>query len=63
MEDQNSKNQKQINETDIGFILQRMDSLEKFFPCFHNLIEKTPTSTTNLEEIPQKTTMKKEERD
>ena len=62
MEEQIFKNQKQINETDIGFILQRMDSLEKFFPCFHNLIEKTPNSS-NIDEVPQTSTMKKEERD
>ena len=62
MEEQFYKDQKQINNTDIGFILQRMDSLEKFFPCFTNLIEKTDNKQSNEESI-QTSTMKKEERD
>jgi hypothetical protein len=59
MEEQQFKNQKNV---DIGFILQRMDSLEKFFPCFNNMIEK-PQNTFLTDKIPEESKMKKEERD
>lgn len=39
------KHQKNLDEEDFGYILQRMDSIEKFFPTFANMIEEQGDNT------------------